>query len=60
MHCSKFMKSFEGMMSALRMLGPVFGYMIGSFFLKIYIAPSLTPTINNNDPRWLGAWWAGT
>lgn len=30
-----------------------------SFCLKIYISPELTPTIDNNDPRWLGAWWLG-
>jgi Organic Anion Transporter Polypeptide (OATP) family len=43
----------------MKMLGPAVGYSIGSFFLKKYIDPSLTPTINNTDPRWLGAWWAG-
>jgi hypothetical protein len=30
-----------------------------SMCLKIYISPSLTPTITNIDPRWLGAWWLG-
>ncbi|KAL5285653.1 hypothetical protein ACFFRR_007383 [Megaselia abdita] len=43
----------------LRMIGPAAGYAIASFCLKIYIAPHLTPTITNNDPRWLGAWWMG-
>jgi hypothetical protein len=43
----------------MKMLGPAVGYSIGSFFLKKYIDPSLTPTIKNTDPRWLGAWWAG-
>jgi hypothetical protein len=32
---------------------------LASFCLKIYISPDLTPTIDNNDPRWLGAWWLG-
>jgi Organic Anion Transporter Polypeptide (OATP) family len=27
--------------------------------LKFYVAPHLTPTIKNNDPRWIGAWWSG-
>lgn len=43
----------------LRTLGPALGYTLGSFCLKIYIAPDLTPTITNADPRWLGAWWMG-
>lgn len=43
----------------LRMLGPALGYTLASFCLKIYISPYLTPTINNLDPRWLGAWWLG-
>lgn len=43
----------------LRTLGPAIGYTIGSACLKSYIAINLTPTITNNDPRWLGAWWLG-
>lgn len=41
------------------MLGPALGYTLASYCLQLYIAPSLTPTINNIDPRWLGAWWLG-
>ncbi|XP_058065662.1 solute carrier organic anion transporter family member 74D isoform X1 [Anopheles bellator] len=43
----------------LRMLGPAIGYALASYFLKLYISPSMTPTISNTDPRWLGAWWIG-
>uniref|UniRef100_A0A182UP32 Solute carrier organic anion transporter family member n=1 Tax=Anopheles merus TaxID=30066 RepID=A0A182UP32_ANOME len=43
----------------LRMLGPAIGYTLASYFLKLYISPSMTPTISNTDPRWLGAWWMG-
>ncbi|CAH1153525.1 unnamed protein product [Phaedon cochleariae] len=43
----------------LRMLGPAMGYALASLCLKFYINPTLTPTINNQDPRWLGAWWLG-
>ncbi|KAJ8669937.1 hypothetical protein QAD02_001196 [Eretmocerus hayati] len=43
----------------LRMLGPAIGYALASFALKFYISPTLTPTINTDDPRWLGAWWLG-
>lgn len=43
----------------LRMLGPAIGYALASYCLKLYISPSMTPTITTNDPRWLGAWWIG-
>ncbi|XP_054738862.1 solute carrier organic anion transporter family member 74D-like [Anastrepha obliqua] len=43
----------------IHMLGPAIGYALASFCLRIYIAPELHPVINNNDPRWLGAWWLG-
>ncbi|XP_053687130.1 solute carrier organic anion transporter family member 74D-like [Sabethes cyaneus] len=43
----------------LRMLGPAIGYTLASYCLGLYISPSMTPTITNKDPRWLGAWWIG-
>lgn len=43
----------------MRLLGPAFGYTMGSYCLRIFIDPSLTPTITIKDPRWLGAWWLG-
>jgi len=43
----------------MRLLGPALGYALASFCLKIYIAPNLTPVINNKDPRWIGAWYIG-
>ncbi|XP_050314315.1 solute carrier organic anion transporter family member 74D-like [Anthonomus grandis grandis] len=43
----------------LRMLGPAIGHGLASFCLKLYISPTLTPTIDTKDPRWLGAWWLG-
>lgn len=43
----------------MRMLGPAMGYTLASFCLRIYVAPTLTPTITDKDPRWLGAWWLG-
>lgn len=44
---------------ALRTIGPAIGFVVGYGCLRLYIAPSLTPTITNKDPRWLGAWWLG-
>lgn len=50
---------FTGLSYCMRMLGPAMGYTLASFCLRMYIAPNLTPSINDKDPRWLGAWWAG-
>jgi hypothetical protein len=43
----------------IRLLGPAFGYTLASVSLKMYIAPDHTPTITNEDPRWIGAWYFG-
>lgn len=43
----------------IRLLGPALGYTLASVSLKVYIAPDMTPTITNQDPRWLGAWYFG-
>ncbi|XP_077302634.1 organic anion transporting polypeptide 33Ea [Arctopsyche grandis] len=45
--------------SALRTLGPAFGFVFGPLCLSLYIDPSLTPLIDKNDARWMGAWWLG-
>lgn len=43
----------------IRLLAPAIGLNTASYFLRFYVAPNLHPTIKNNDPRWIGAWWAG-
>lgn len=43
----------------MRLLGPAFGYTLASACLKLYVAPHLTPVIDNKDPRWIGAWFIG-
>lgn len=44
-------------------LGPMFGFMLGSFLTKIYVDIGSvdldTITINHKDSRWVGAWWLG-
>lgn len=50
---------FIGLSFFIKMLGPACGYAMASFFLKLFVAPTLTPTIAVNDPRWIGAWWMG-
>ncbi|VVC39928.1 Organic anion transporter polypeptide OATP,Kazal domain,Major facilitator superfamily domain [Cinara cedri] len=43
----------------IRMTGPMIGYMISAYTLTKFIEPTLTPTITDTDPRWIGAWWMG-
>ncbi|XP_017835385.1 solute carrier organic anion transporter family member 74D [Drosophila busckii] len=43
----------------LRMLGPALGFSFASLCLRLYISPELSPLIQRDDPRWLGAWWLG-
>ncbi|KAM3587996.1 uncharacterized protein V6R79_018423 [Siganus canaliculatus] len=44
-------------------LGPMFGFMLGSFVAKLYVDIGSvdldTITINYKDSRWVGAWWLG-
>ncbi|XP_040886348.1 solute carrier organic anion transporter family member 1C1-like [Toxotes jaculatrix] len=44
-------------------LGPMFGFMLGSFLTKIYVDVGFVDldsvTINHKDSRWVGAWWLG-
>ncbi|GFY10768.1 solute carrier organic anion transporter family member 3A1 [Trichonephila clavipes] len=44
---------------SLRLVGPVFGYLMSSFFLKFYENPLEDPGYGPEDPRWIGAWWIG-
>ncbi|RZF47269.1 hypothetical protein LSTR_LSTR004978 [Laodelphax striatellus] len=48
-----------GLTLSLRTIGPAFGFFVGYLCLKLYIDPTLTPIIDQKDPRWLGAWWLG-
>lgn len=50
---------FYSLFQFTRMLAPAIGLNVASYFLRFYVAPSLTPTIKNDDPRWIGAWWGG-
>ncbi|XP_045928052.1 solute carrier organic anion transporter family member 1C1-like [Micropterus dolomieu] len=44
-------------------LGPMFGFMLGSFLAKIYVDVGFVDldsiSINYKDSRWVGAWWLG-
>lgn len=44
----------------MRILGPVFGFVLGSFCTRLFVYPWKEPEgITPTDPRWLGAWWLG-
>ncbi|XP_026065970.1 solute carrier organic anion transporter family member 1C1-like isoform X2 [Carassius auratus] len=54
---------YMALIQTLGILGPMFGFMLGSFCAKLYVdigAVDLdTITINHKDTRWVGAWWLG-
>ncbi|XP_061815111.1 solute carrier organic anion transporter family member 1C1-like [Nerophis lumbriciformis] len=50
-------------LQTIALLGPVFGYLLGSYFANIYVDIGYVDmervTISPNDARWVGAWWMG-
>ncbi|XP_043077415.1 solute carrier organic anion transporter family member 2B1 [Puntigrus tetrazona] len=55
---------YLGILFALTVIGPAFGYMMSSVFLRFYVDidkmfSSNTDILENDDPRWVGAWWLG-
>ncbi|CAL1277917.1 unnamed protein product [Larinioides sclopetarius] len=44
---------------SLRLLGPMVGFLMSSFFLKYYENPFVDPGFEPSDPRWIGCWWMG-
>lgn len=44
---------------AVRTIGTFIGFLLASYTLKIFVDPKLSPNIDSNDPRWIGAWWIG-
>ncbi|KAG8187154.1 hypothetical protein JTE90_020032 [Oedothorax gibbosus] len=44
---------------ALRLLGPLLGFLMSSVFLKFPENPFVDPGFGNEDPRWIGGWWMG-
>ncbi|XP_037099221.1 solute carrier organic anion transporter family member 1C1-like [Syngnathus acus] len=47
----------------IALLGPVFGYLLGSYCANIYVDIGFVDlesvTISPTDARWVGAWWMG-
>ncbi|KAM7413248.1 hypothetical protein PAMA_020564 [Pampus argenteus] len=53
----------DGCVQTISVVGPVFGYLLGSLCAKIYVDIGFvkmeTITITPADARWVGAWWLG-
>ncbi|KAG1660552.1 Solute carrier organic anion transporter family member 1A1 [Nymphon striatum] len=50
---------YFGMTMGVKILGPVLGFMLGSFCTSIYVYPFDNPGLSSNDHTWIGAWWLG-
>ncbi|AWP08223.1 putative solute carrier organic anion transporter family member 1C1-like [Scophthalmus maximus] len=54
---------YIGCVQTISVIGPVFGYLLGSLCAKIYVdigyVDMETVTISPGDARWVGAWWLG-
>ncbi|KAJ8269120.1 hypothetical protein COCON_G00117270 [Conger conger] len=54
---------YIGCVQTISIIGPVFGYLLGSLCAKIYVDIGFvdmeTITITPGDARWVGAWWLG-
>ncbi|XP_060699053.1 solute carrier organic anion transporter family member 1C1-like [Hemiscyllium ocellatum] len=54
---------YLGCMYTFGLLGPLFGFVLGSFCAKLFVdigfVSSDSLTITPKDSRWVGAWWLG-
>uniref|UniRef100_A0A674MQQ4 Solute carrier organic anion transporter family member n=1 Tax=Takifugu rubripes TaxID=31033 RepID=A0A674MQQ4_TAKRU len=54
---------YVGCVQTISVVGPVFGYLLGSLCAKIYVDIGFVSmdsiTITPADARWVGAWWLG-
>ncbi|KAJ8393413.1 hypothetical protein AAFF_G00061350 [Aldrovandia affinis] len=54
---------YIGCVQTISIIGPVFGYLLGSLCAKIYVDIGFVDldsvTITPGDARWVGAWWLG-
>ncbi|KAM9754625.1 solute carrier organic anion transporter family member 1C1-like isoform 1-T4 [Menidia menidia] len=54
---------YIGCVQTISIIGPVFGYLLGSLCARIYVDIGFvdmeTVTITPADARWVGAWWLG-
>ena len=53
----KYVSVHMGIFYAMAVVGPAFGYGLGSGFLSLYVDPWLETHLSTSDPSWVGAWW---
>ncbi|CAJ0583256.1 unnamed protein product, partial [Mesorhabditis spiculigera] len=56
---SKNSPAYFAMISFIRILGPICGFLIGSVCNKFYYTLHPPPGLSPADPTWIGAWWIG-
>lgn len=56
---NRYLFLFSAIIYAVRTIGTFIGFLLASYTLKIFVDPKLSPNIDSNDPRWIGAWWIG-
>ena len=53
----KYLSVHIGVYHTMSVLGPAFGYLVGSSLLSVYVDPWVDTTLSPEDPAWVGAWW---
>ncbi len=57
--CTEFFFFYPAITMGVKTMGPVIGFILGSFCTSIYVEPFVEPDVSPIDPRWIGAWWLG-
>ncbi|XP_071507207.1 solute carrier organic anion transporter family member 4A1-like [Diadema antillarum] len=53
---------YLGIIQTCSIIGPALGYLLGAYFLSIYVDPGVNPEslgLTPDSPLWVGAWWIG-
>ena len=53
----KYITLHMGIYHTMGILGPAFGYGLGSGVLSIFVDPWVHTSLDTSDPAWVGAWW---
>ncbi|KAM9342114.1 solute carrier organic anion transporter family member 4A1 [Pholidichthys leucotaenia] len=56
---SNYAPVYIGIFYTAAILGPAAGYLLGGYFLNIYMEIHLTTEMTPANPHWIGAWWIG-